>query len=99
MVLATHPAESGVVTEYVAHIRYVRTDLVAYLGHPFKNVTRYGRRHRIGALLEDEASWTRMAKSALEWSSHFDWDVAADEMAVALVRARKQALPMKGRSA
>lgn len=43
---------------------------------------------KIGALLEDEAGWRRMAKAALEWSRRFDWDVAADEMAVAIAGAR-----------
>ncbi|MEE3330174.1 MAG: glycosyltransferase family 4 protein [Myxococcota bacterium] len=48
-----------------------------------------GFAERIGSLLEEEASWRRMAEAALEWSSHFDWDVAADEMAVALAGARQ----------
>jgi glycosyltransferase involved in cell wall biosynthesis len=43
---------------------------------------------RIGALLEDEAGWRQMAEAALKWSRRFDWDVAADEMAVAIAGAR-----------
>jgi glycosyltransferase involved in cell wall biosynthesis len=47
-----------------------------------------GFRDRIAQLLEDDSLATRMSAKALEWSRTFDWDVAADEMAVALEDAR-----------
>lgn len=43
---------------------------------------------RIATLLSDDALSTQMSKAALEWSRTFDWEVAADEMAVALEDAR-----------
>jgi len=44
---------------------------------------------RIGELLADDALAVRMSKASLAWSKTFDWDVAADEMAEALERARR----------
>ncbi len=43
---------------------------------------------RIATLLGDDALSTQMSKAALEWSRTFDWEIAADEMAVALEDAR-----------
>jgi glycosyltransferase involved in cell wall biosynthesis len=39
---------------------------------------------RIGALLQADAAAERMAAAALAWSRRFDWERAADEMALAL---------------
>jgi len=47
-----------------------------------------GFRARIAQLLEDDELAIRMSKTALAWSQTFDWEVAADEMAVALEDAR-----------
>ena len=43
---------------------------------------------RIGALLGADAAAERMASAALVWSQRFDWDLAADEMALAIDAAR-----------
>jgi glycosyltransferase involved in cell wall biosynthesis len=45
-------------------------------------------RDRIAQLLEDDDLAIRMSETALEWSRTFDWDIAADEMAIALEDAR-----------
>jgi glycosyltransferase involved in cell wall biosynthesis len=42
----------------------------------------------IGRLLEEDALSLEMSRAALRWSHHFDWDVAASEMAAAIDRAR-----------
>ena len=47
-----------------------------------------GFAERIGALLEDDTLFLRMAKAAHQWSLGFDWDRAADDMAAAIGRAR-----------
>jgi glycosyltransferase involved in cell wall biosynthesis len=47
-----------------------------------------GFRERIAQLLEDDALATRMSKAAVEWSRTFDWEVATDDMVVALEDAR-----------
>ena len=41
----------------------------------------------IGALLGDDALAERMSRAALAWSRRFDWEIAADAMERALVRA------------
>jgi glycosyltransferase involved in cell wall biosynthesis len=38
----------------------------------------------IGRLLDDDALASSMSRQALAWSKHFDWEIAADEMAEAL---------------
>lgn len=43
---------------------------------------------RIGALLRADAAAERMASAALDWSQRFDWNLAADEMALAIEAAR-----------
>ncbi len=43
---------------------------------------------RDGEVLADDALAVRMSRAALEWSHSFDWDVAADDMAAAIDRAR-----------
>lgn len=43
---------------------------------------------RIGRLLADDALWRRMSDAGLEWSQHFDWDVAAEQMGRSLEAAR-----------
>ena len=43
---------------------------------------------RIAALLRADAAAERMASAALGWSQRFDWNLAADEMAVAIAAAR-----------
>jgi glycosyltransferase involved in cell wall biosynthesis len=43
---------------------------------------------RSGALLRADAAAERMASDALGWSRRFDWDLAADEMALAIDAAR-----------
>jgi glycosyltransferase involved in cell wall biosynthesis len=43
---------------------------------------------RIGALLRADAAAERMASAALDWSRRFDWDLAADQMALAIDVAR-----------
>lgn len=46
---------------------------------------------RIGQLLRDDRLAADMSKAALAWSHRFDWDLAADEMAEAIERARSTA--------
>ena len=43
---------------------------------------------RIGRLLADDALWRRMSDAGLEWSQHFDWNVAAEQMGRSLEAAR-----------
>lgn len=43
-----------------------------------------GFARRIGELLRDDRLAVEMSSAALAWARHFDWDVAADEMAQAL---------------
>jgi len=43
---------------------------------------------RIGALLRADAAAERMASAALAWSQRFDWNLAADQMALAIAAAR-----------
>jgi glycosyltransferase involved in cell wall biosynthesis len=43
---------------------------------------------RIGALLQADEAAERMAHAALRWSERFDWNRAADEMALAIDAAR-----------
>ena len=43
---------------------------------------------RIGALLRADAAAERMASAALGWSQRFDWNLAADQMALAIDTAR-----------
>jgi len=43
---------------------------------------------RIAALLRADAAAERMASAALGWSRRFDWDLAADQMALAIDAAR-----------
>jgi len=43
---------------------------------------------RIGALLRADAAAEQMASAALAWSLRFDWDLAADEMALAIEATR-----------
>jgi glycosyltransferase involved in cell wall biosynthesis len=43
---------------------------------------------RIGWLLAADDAAERMAQAALAWSARFDWDRAADEMALAIEAAR-----------
>ena len=47
-----------------------------------------GFAQRIGQLLEDDELAIQMSAAALEWSRTFDWELAADEMALALEDAR-----------
>jgi glycosyltransferase involved in cell wall biosynthesis len=44
---------------------------------------------RIGELLRDDRLAVEMSRAALAWSRRFDWEVAADEMADAVERARR----------
>lgn len=46
---------------------------------------------RIGTLLADDALATRMSRAARLWSERFDWDRAAEQMALALGRAHEKA--------
>jgi hypothetical protein len=39
---------------------------------------------RIGALLRADAAGERMSSAALGWSQRFDWNLAADQMALAI---------------
>ena len=57
-------------------------------GYLVENRNVEGFRRRIAELLEDDALATRMSKAALSWSRSFDWEVATDEMAIALEDAR-----------
>jgi hypothetical protein len=43
-----------------------------------------GFAERIGALLRADASGERMSSAALGWSQRFDWNLAADQMALAI---------------
>jgi glycosyltransferase involved in cell wall biosynthesis len=43
---------------------------------------------RIGALLRADAAAERMSSAALAWSQRFDWNLAADQMALAIDAAR-----------
>ena len=47
-----------------------------------------GFTNRIGQLLDSDELATKMSGAALKWSLTFDWDVAADEMAAAMEKAR-----------
>ncbi len=57
-------------------------------GFLVENCDVEGFRQRIAEILEDDDLATRMSQTALEWSRSFDWEVAADDMAVALEDAR-----------
>ena len=66
----------------------VRDGETGYLA-PFGDVAAFAG--RIASLLGDDAKSLRMQGAAYEWSKRFDWDVAADEMAACLDRARATA--------
>jgi len=55
---------------------------------PSGDVDQFAR--RIGDLLGDDTLATRMAAAALEWSKHFDWERAADDMDRAIEGARNR---------
>lgn len=47
-----------------------------------------GFAQRIGELLENDVLAAKMSGTALAWAKHFDWDRAADDMALAIAEAR-----------